>query len=565
MSILAQLDAADEIDCPPLPAALLPFRALLCAWLLALLELLNRRQMQAVLQRNRHHPLLRLHSLYDPAAVVQACADYYHQLGPGAKPTYALALLVRAEIVRVWAGSCSDLELERLLASNLIVRHFCGLGLYDRSPDHATLNRFHRWLAQKQPGVLFADVLRLLDQHDPEAPGTAQVADTFALRSPAAKRGLTDLLLDLCRNTLRLLHECAPQLLPLLSGLDLALLDKRPIVRTPAARLAQLRQAAAIAKGISERLTPALAELERGPRASLQAQFDLLNKVLADETTSDKAGQLVERPLGEKGSYRLGSAFDSQATYRKHEPDPAQLGYNAAIATSGRYIRAAVILPGCTPDSEAPVALLAQQKDAGLVLPTELVMDQAGGHGKTRAAVETASGGATTMVAHTPQSGGYDPSRYGPADFKLSADGKGCICPNGVQSDKAHPSDEGDGLNFRFTAKMCRDCPLWGKCRQPGSNPKGYRSVYISPYQVHVQRALEINSSERGKELLGQRWLVEPTVGWLVRYDGCRRARRVGTAAAQLHLYQACACRNLWRWLGRLQRGAAPLPAAHKG
>jgi hypothetical protein len=128
-----------------------------------------------------------------------------------------------------------------------------------------------------------------------------------------------------------------------------------------------------------------------------------------------------------------------------------------------------------------------------------------------------------------------------------------------VESDKAHPSVDG-GLNFRYTAKMCGACPLWSKCRLADSNPKSYRSVYISPYQQQVARALAYNRSVEGKELLGERWLVEPVVGWLVRYDGCRRARRVGKEAAQLHLYQACAGRNLWRWLGRLSRGAAPLP-----
>jgi hypothetical protein len=51
-----------------------------------------------------------------------------------------------------------------------------------------------------------------------------------------------------------------------------------------------------------------------------------------------------------------------------------------------------------------------------------------------------------------------------------------------------------------------------------------------------------------------QRWQVEPTIAWLVRYDGSRRARRVGLAAAQCQLWQACAVRNLWRWLGRQAR-----------
>ena len=65
------------------------------------------------------------------------------------------------------------------------------------------------------------------------------------------------------------------------------------------------------------------------------------------------------------------------------------------------------------------------------------------------------------------------------------------------------------------------------------------------------------NASVEGKGLLRGRWRVEPTVAWLVRYNGYRHARRVGLAAAQCQLFQACAVRNLQLWLGRIDRGQA--------
>jgi len=43
------------------------------------------------------------------------------------------------EIVRAWADSCSDTELEWLLASNLLVRHFVGLSLLAASVLAGTL------------------------------------------------------------------------------------------------------------------------------------------------------------------------------------------------------------------------------------------------------------------------------------------------------------------------------------------------------------------------------------------------------------------------------------------
>jgi hypothetical protein len=56
---------------------------------------------------------------------------------------------------------------------------------------------------------------------------------------------------------------------------------------------------------------------------------------------------------------------------------------------------------------------------------------------------------------------------------------------------------------------------------------------------------------------------VEPTIAWLVRYNGCRQARRVGLAAAQCQLFQACAVRNLQVWLGRRDRHVMPHAVPH--
>ncbi len=73
------------------------------------------------------------------------------------------------------------------------------------------------------------------------------------------------------------------------------------------------------------------------------------------------------------------------------------------------------------------------------------------------------------------------------------------------------------------------------------------------------------NATAEGKGLLRCRWQVEPTIAWLVRYNGCRHARRVGQAAAQCQLFQACAVRNLQLWLGRLDRDQARLPQREAG
>ena len=110
-------DAARPLpDLPPfVQLLLLRFLTPILAWLSAQLY-------QPVLTRCATHPVVRLAQLYDPSDVVATCAAYYHRDGPGKPPTYTVNTLVRAEIVRAWADSCSDPDLEWHLASNLILR-----------------------------------------------------------------------------------------------------------------------------------------------------------------------------------------------------------------------------------------------------------------------------------------------------------------------------------------------------------------------------------------------------------------------------------------------------------
>ncbi len=280
--------------------------------------------------------------------------------------------------------------------------------------------------------------------------------------------------------------------------------------------------------------------------------------MLADELQFDAAGDPTERTA--KGDYRIISATDIEATFRKHDDD-LTLGYNVALATSATRIRAVVVATGATPDSETPILLAQQQLAAKQPLPPYYIMDRAGGWGKCRARVDVVSGGQTRMVAHIPPAGGSDPDRFGPADFQVDPERTTCICPNGLTSTKAYASGDGDGMHFRFLASQCRACPLWNRCRGAEGNPNGHRTVFVRDYHAYLRQAAAFNQTAQGQALLSQRWMVEPTIAWLVRYQGCRRARRIGQAAAQCQLFQACALRNLLLWLSRIRRGLARRPA----
>ena len=171
------------------------------------------------------------------------------------------------------------------------------------------------------------------------------------------------------------------------------------------------------------------------------------------------------------------SAVDLDATFRKHEPDPAVLGRTAMVATTPTRGRAAVSATGSTPDQDAPLAVLRQQVAAQQPLPPALIMDQAGGMGKTRAQLHTISDGQTRMVAQVAHTGVAGPSRFTPADFPINAEGTECTCANGVTSTRAYQHPKADGVTFRFLGSQWRDCPFWEACRGPESKPTSQRAV----------------------------------------------------------------------------------------
>lgn len=549
----------DLPDVPPLLQFLIgQFLDPILAWLQTLAY-------RPLLRRCADHPLVLLNQWYDPAAVIAACAGYHHAPGtPGAPPSFTIEQFVRMEMVRAWADSCSDPALEELLTTNLLVRWFVGLPLTQNAPDHSTLADFHAYLTTHAPAAFFLDTLTFLAAVDPEPPElTAQIVDTFAMESPVAPcRGPAHLLRHLCLRLARCwLAAAPPALQSALPPLDLGMLARPFYPRSAVERQQHLQTAVTVTAWLVDGLTPHLPLLEPTLRTAVSGYLAALAKVLSDELTTDASGFVSQRPDKERGSHRLASAVDREATFRKHDDSPAVLGTNAVISTTATRIRACVALTGSTPDSAAPAAVLQQQREAGLPLPPQLVMDQAGGWGKTRAQVDAISEGQTMMVAWVPTSGGSDPHRFSVADFRVDPERTRCICPNGVVSTKAYQHGEGDGVFFRFLASQCAGCPLWGHCRDPEASPKGHRNVYISDYHSYLRAGSAFNQTPAGRALLGGRWQVEPTIAFLVRYQGVRRARRVGQAAAQCQLYQACGMRNLLMWLSRVRRGLAARPA----
>jgi len=74
--------------------------------------------------------------------------------------------------------------------------------------------------------------------------------------------------------------------------------------------------------------------------------------------------------------------------------------------------------------------------------------------------------------------------------------------------------------------------------------------VSVTAYHAYVRAASRFKETDAGKALRTSRWPVEPPRAWLVRDQGCR---------------QACAVRNLLRWLNRTDRQRPHAEAQEQG
>lgn len=95
-------------------------------------------------------------------AALEALMSAVHS-APVGRPGYGPLLLLRCVLLQQWYG-LSDPGLEEALADRLSFRRFVGLSLSDPVPDHSTLSRFRKVLAERQLGEkLLAEINRQLD------------------------------------------------------------------------------------------------------------------------------------------------------------------------------------------------------------------------------------------------------------------------------------------------------------------------------------------------------------------------------------------------------------------
>lgn len=515
---------------------------------------------------------VRLASRLDLAPLEQACATYQHTSGPGCPPTHTVPRLVRALLVK-YLRNLSLREWEAEIRTHVGVKWFVGYALFERGPDHSTLERFEQWVIAHQARTFFDEVLRQIDQDLPAERQQPQIGDTYALRANAAQETLLTRIRHTCRNLLAALAAADPAgHAALLANLEQPALfgasdEIKEYRLTPEQRRSRVAATAGAAARCAELVhtylsTSALPAAQRQPLTTWLAH---LNKILADEFSLTRdAHQHVtaaaELPKEQKGSYRLGSATDPDATYRVHD-DQIDFGYNVNVAATQHFIREVHVATGAEPDPVAiPAVLQAQQQHHDLV-PPKFIYDAAAGAGKYFAAVAAITDGQTQLVAPPIP---YDTrtERFTPDDFALSPDETTLTCPRGRTSTTAYRSQSGQGRTFRFQPKQCAGCPLADACRGAEVPPDHMRQVFVSDFRSAAAQARTYAQTDAFTVDMRLRATIERLIANLVRYHDARQARRRGRHNCQYQAHMNAMAFNLRQWLRLRARPTAPDPAA---
>lgn len=515
-----------------------------------------------LLRQTPGHILVRVQQHVDLRGIEQVCSAYRHHSGAGCQPSYRIAVLVRALLVK-YVDQQSLRQTEKALRQDLLVKWFVGLRPLEPVPDHTTLYRFERWVRTHQPRLYFRTVLEQIDQDFPAEGGQVQIGDTFAMHARAAQEGLVRRL----RHTSRCLWRevgygpagAGPAWQAVFGAAD------EPNWCYLNVRQREARQETTV-RGVwqlLQQLRPWLPGVDEPHRARGAARLAELEKILRDtyQLICDVQGQLqqVQRLAESKqGDYQIYGANDPQATLRNHGGKQV-LGYNIALSITPRgIIREIQAATGAEPDQAAVARLLEQQRQHGQPCPHKLLFDQAASAGRTRAQVRQVSAGQTQLVARltTPTTG----ARFGPEAFSLEPSGTQLTCPQQRVTKASFRASDRDGRIFEFRARACGDCPVWTACRDPAAKPDGPRRVFISDYQEEIRQAQAYNQSQSFAAEMKLRPLVERTILMLTHYDGLRQAQGCGRACADFQAKMGATARNLRTWLP-FHEAFARLPA----
>lgn len=536
-----------------IPENLAPIAPIIKQYLAALLIWFSNLAYEHLIAREHEHLLYRLHNRLDFKELQTACADYHHLNGNGRPVTHTVPQLLRAMLVKYLYG-CSLRELEEKIRCHILVKWFVGYPIFAIGPDHTTLHRFEVYLYVHHPRLFFDTVLRQIDQAFPSDHLQPQLGDTFALHANAALESLITRLRHLTQNLLLAYRAADPEAYTRLwSQLNETALFG-PADETTECYLSPQEWRQRLLETVATILNCQHFIRQTTVATPVQRWLERFDKLFDDELRLelDENGQLLHLSLlSKRGTYRLCSATDPEATIRNHGGDKKDFGYNVSVLATVHFIREIQVDTGSRPDGDAiPDVLQAQKEHLGFC-PDKLIYDQAAGWGKIAHAVDQVSQGRTQLVAY-PVSPKRKADSFSPEDFILSADGFSLTCPNGRISCRKYRSGNADGDNFRFIAPQCLICPFLKLCRGSEETPTTHKSVFISDYRAAWEQLKLYSQTEDFKQDMKLRPHIERIIAGLVLHNDARRARFRGLDKVGFQAHMCATAYNLKRWLSLL-------------
>jgi hypothetical protein len=518
---------------------------------------------ERLLSRWQDEHLIQCQQHIDFTPIERACVPYHQRVAgqPGRPISHSVPKLVRV-LYLMYQENCSYRQTESRLRRDLLWRWFAGYGLFDAVPDHNTIFLFDQYVRTHHPRLFFDTILQQIDAQEPAVRQRGQIGDTFAVLANATLEGPTHRLRHLCSRLLSALDTCQPEAYEqVVSQVERTFNEGRlfgwqeQVVWSDADKR-QVRRQETVLEALACRELVRPYEAAHEPVQVAAARID---KMIADEfnLTRDEQERIVAAvllPANKRGSFRICSATDPEATIRNHGPDKKDFGFNAAVAaTDEGLIREIQAHTGSCGDATTLPGLLTAQQEYHDLLPETFSFDQIAGTGKTAATVHHVTNGQTQLLAE-PMPSTNKKGAFTARDCHLSEDGLSLTCPHGRISRRKSRSGSGDGYNFRFIAAQCLACPLLQACRGTKDTPTTPRNFFVSDHMTFLLALLALSQTEAFRQQMKKRPRIELVIAHLVLFHGARRARVRGTVKVDYQLKMAGVTYNVKWWLNRLKR-----------
>ncbi|MGH3305515.1 MAG: IS1182 family transposase [Streptosporangiaceae bacterium] len=468
------------------------------------------------------------------------------------RPSVAPSLLCTALVLQHYDG-CSDQEAAESAAYDQRWKVALGTGETERPFVKSTLQLFRAQLIvhEKARSIFEASLAAARREGRLKSEGRMRAAlDTTNILGRGAVRDTYNLIADGIVNLSRLLAKAAGKPLPewmeehdLEPYLGSSLKGVAEIDWSDRIQKEELLGAlVADAKRVLELGGHTRAEYEAGSpeEERLLRASEILRQVLLQDVEPSHSGDRMRKQVrvGASGE-RIVSVHDPEMRHGRKSASTRFDGHKAAVVADveSQLITAVDVMAGSAKDQEGSLELIQQaEATTGLKVDTALA-DCAYGSADNRIAFAAAG---VELLAKVPRR--TNGEFFNKEDFLIDLEKMDCRCPAGQHTTKVVKAGSKTAA-FRFSATVCKACPLRPECFKGKDKGQG-RRVFLHPHEALLQAAREWQHGPEFDDFRKQRQVVEHRLARLVQL-GIRQARYFGRRKTLFQVLMAAAIANL--------------------